>query len=143
VSAAVNWDALAWRIEEAKGALLGEGRRYADDGFGADVLRRAFGADPGDGVQRLAPSTGLMARAEADDIIEAHTIVDRKAREAAEKEAAELRAELRRTRNEARAIAASLIRARVNEHSMPSRYRREGALQAADWLNPSKPAVTA
>lgn len=50
------------------------------------------------------------------------------------------RVENARAKSEVFHQAAEAIRRSVNDRTMPSRYRREGALTAADWIDPNNPA---
>lgn len=143
----IDWVALAKRISDAHVKMT----HHEETGlygweFEAEALRRAFGYSANDGAdgQRELPYEtvhfpGLITVGEHEHLRNAHTVLDRMSREAAEKRAAEDRAELRRVRLEAQQDVADAIRERCNERSVPSRYRREGVELAADWIDPRVP----
>lgn len=144
----VNWDALAQQLQRHMTDMVHHDtdRRYGDE-FYAEALRRTFGYSANDGSdgRRVLPydtvnrTTGLTTVAEADWTRDSHTVVDRLARESAETQIKEMRAEVRRVYRESAADLAALIRGRCNERSVPSRLRREGVLLAADWIDPAVP----
>lgn len=139
---AVNWAALAERLAEARTALVW-GDHHALYGADRDiwVLRRALDAQLSqDGTYEVIRTEGLTTSADADNLVLAHVAVDRAAAQRAIRERDEARAELRQIRRDARQEAANLIREQAaNEYLVPSRYRREGALLAADWLDGGAP----
>lgn len=146
MSDAINWDRLADRLLDIQRKMMHEENWQGPD-FHAEALRRAFrytAAGQPNEVQRLLPYdqirvSGLTTQAEADHIRDGHTIMDRLNRETAEKHVAEMRAEVARVYREAAADLAKLIRARCNERTVPSRYRREGVEWAADLIDPAVP----
>lgn len=138
----VDWTALGRRLAEAQIHYVHHAEdKPTGDAYYAAVMRRALG---GRKLERLHyetvdGSTGLVTKAEADWLRESHTIMDRLNLEAAERKITELRAEITRLRMDARADVAQLIRDRCNDRTVPSRYRREGALWAADLVDPDVP----
>lgn len=144
----VDLDGLARRMAEVMVDMLHKENFHGTDQVRyAEGLRRALAYHPaGDGsggralpYDSLGRGFGLTTQAEADHTRESHTIVDRLAREAAEKKVAEMRAEVARVYREARGDVADYLRSRCNERSVPSKYRREGVAWAADMLDPSVP----
>ena len=67
-------------------------------------------------------------------VVDANEHVDRANGERAEAQLKREREEYARKLADIRPVIAAAIRARVNDRSMPSKYRREGALIVADWL---------
>jgi hypothetical protein len=142
----INWGRLADRMREARHQLI-HLERYTGADYEAEILRRTFGFTPAgepDAVKRVLPYEqvsvpGLMTEAEAKHIRDAHTVVDRMNREAAEKQVAEMRAEVARVYREAAHDLAELIRRKCNDRTVPAKYRREGVLLAADWIDPAVP----
>lgn len=147
--AAIDWLALARRLQDIQAQMIHheDVQRYGDE-FYAEALRRTLGFSANDGTDRgrvlpyetLNPSTGLTTLAEADHLRDSHTIIDRHRAEAAKKEAQEAREETRRVLRDAARDLAKLIRDWTNNRTVPSVYRREGALMAADWIDPDSPA---
>lgn len=141
----VNWEAAARRLRQQRSLLYDEA--YPGD-VDEEALRRAFGyraADQAPDGERALPyehltgGLGLVTRAQADWVRDTHTIVDRMNREAAEQQVKEVRVELARVYREAGKDLAELIRARCNDRTVPSKYRREGAGWAADLIDPTVP----
>lgn len=141
MSAGIDWVKLARRLQEAQAQLVHHEdgfRRYGDE-FYAEALRRAFGyKEPHGHVKHetVSESTGLMTTAYANHLIESNTIMSRLNAESAQREAKAAREETRRVYREAGRDLARLIRDRCNERTVPSRFRREGVLTAADWIDP-------
>ena len=140
---AIDWLKLAERMQRIQADMIHHKQTDLHGSeFYAEALRRTLGFQPPhDHVQHetVASSTGLTTIAYADHLREGCTVIDRLDREAAEKQVAEMRAEVTRVYREARADAADHIRQRCNERSVPARYRREGVLLAADWIDPRVP----
>lgn len=142
----VDWDRIARRFSDALHEIYAEPGRVADPY--AEALRRALGyvpeGEPG-WTARALPyehlwnGAGLHTDAEVKHLLDGHTVLDRLAREAAEKKVEEMRAEVARVYREARKDVADYLRARCNERTVPSRYRREGVTWAADMIDPSVP----
>lgn len=126
--AAIDWIALAQRFQSIQAHLVHHDteKRYGDD-FYAEALRRTI----------LDPRSPFMTRAEADHLIETHTILSKLTAESAEQRRDELLAENRRVLREARADITHAFREAINDRTMPSKYRREGALQLLDWIDPT------
>lgn len=144
----IDFVALAKRMHEERVKMIHhEGTGLHGWEFDAEVLRRALGYSANDGTdgRRQVPyetvrrSTGLITDAEHRHLLDGHTIIDRLNREAAEKRAEEARAEARATIREAAQRIADHIRGRCNERAVPAKFRREGVLLAADWVDPRVP----
>lgn len=142
---AVEWDRLASRFSDTLRDVYAEGPRA--DAY-SEALRRTFGyvaaGDPGSSgralpYEHLNRGQGLTTDAEASWIRDAHTVADRLAREAAERQVKEMRAEVARVYQEAAKDLAAFLRDRCNERTVPSRFRREGVRWAADMIDPSVP----
>ena len=143
--APVDWLALARKLQSIQADMIHRDTesRYGDD-FYAEALRRTFGYRAQDGTDggRELPydsvnqMTGLTTVAAADYTRDGHTIIDRMNREAAEKQRDEARAETRAVMVDAAQRLSDYIREWCNERRVPSRYRREGALYAADVIDP-------
>lgn len=124
----IDWPMLGRRYREAESELAAvpqekRPRPYSNEWYG-EIIRRIF-------EQR---GTGFVTEAESLRVRDAHTSIDRLNRERAEEKVAELRDEVLRKDRDAAADVVRWIRANVNERTMPSKFRREGALQIADWL---------
>ncbi len=141
----INWDRLADRLLGIQRDMMHE--KYSGNDFHAEALRRAFhftpAGEPND-VRRVLPYdqirvSGLTTQAQADHTRDGHTVMDRLNREAAEKQVREMRAEMARVYLEARKDVAEAIRSRCNERTVPAKFRREGVLLAADWIDPAVP----
>lgn len=146
---AVDWTALARRLQDEQAKMIHhEDSQLRGNDFYAEALRRTFGysaRDGADGQRQLpyptiSPSTGLVTTAEADHLRESHTIIDRLNREAAEKRVTELHQENKRVLRDAARDLAKLIRGWTTDRTVPSKFRREGVLLAADWIDPDSPA---
>jgi hypothetical protein len=141
----IDWLKLAARLQDEQSKMVHhEGAQPYGNEFYAEALRRAFGYQRQDGTDgrdlpydTVSPSTGLTTVAEADHLRESHTIVDRLNSERANEEVKRMHAEVRRVYREARRDLAKELRTWCNERSVPSRFRREGVLLAADRLNPA------
>lgn len=142
----VDWDRIARRFSDALREIYDEPGRYVDPY--AEALRRALGyvpaGEPGISSRvlpydQLDSGFGLMTKAEAHHLLEGRTVIDRMNRERVEEQVKEMRAEVARVYREARKDVADYLRARCNERTVPSRYRREGVAWAADMIDPSVP----
>lgn len=114
----------------------------------AEALRRTFGYvaadEPGTSgralpYEHLSNGFGLTTQAQAKYETDTIAYFDRSNREKAEEQVKEVRAELSRVYREAGQDLADLLRAKCNERSVPSRYRREGVAWAADTIDPRVP----
>ena len=142
----VDWIGLAREYQKQIADLIhhdSAGRDLSGDEFYAEALRRALGhrpandpATPHVGRDTIGHRFGLTTTADAEFLRNAHTVMDRLSADAARKQADAARKEARRVLLEAAADCADLIRARCNDRSVPSRYRREGAAWAADLIDP-------
>lgn len=145
--APVDWTALADKLQRVQTDMIHRDNvQLHGTEFYAEALRRTFGYDPHDGTTNrelpyddVAPSTGLTTLAHADYLRGAHTVMDRMNREHAEKQRDEARAEARAVLRDAAQRLADRIREWCNDRRVPSRYRREGALYAADVIDPRVP----
>lgn len=81
-----------------------------------------------------------VPQAEMMRALEINHSVDRANGERAEATLKHFTEEYQRKLADARTEMAKAIRARCNEVTVPSRYRREGVLLAADWLDGGKGA---
>lgn len=148
---AVGWATLARRLQSEMSRLVHHdpaGQQLHGDEFYAEALRRAFGYRTNDGADggRTLPydtvdeGTGLTTLAYSDYLRESCTILDRLNAEAAKKEAKEAHDEARRVLRDSARDLAKLIRECTNERTVPAKFRREGVLLAADWIDPDSPA---
>lgn len=141
----INWMTLAERLHNMRMHMA----HHEDTGlsglaFEAEALRRTFRFSANDGsdgrrplpYETISAATGLMSIAEADHLRNMHTAVDRANRQEAEQDAVKARAETRRVLIDAARDLAGYLRQRCNDRTVPSRYRREGVLLAADWIDP-------
>lgn len=128
--AAIDWTALARRFQDTQADLVhhDDTQRYGDN-FYAEALRRTL----------TGPGSPFMTKAEVDHLVETHTALSRLNAESADKRRNEAIAENRRLLREARADIVAAFREALNDRVMPSRYRREGALQLLDWIDPATP----
>jgi len=143
--AGVDWHALADRLQTATADMVHHDtgpQRYGSD-FYAEALRRVFEAHPAHEpggrdlpYDRVSTQTGMITTAEHTWLLDSHTIHNRLALESADATIRELRAEIRRVYAEARQDIAAALREWCNERSVPSRFRREGVLLAAQRLDP-------
>jgi hypothetical protein len=144
----IDWAGLAQRFQETTTRMIHheDGSPRYGNNFYAEALRRTFGYQPAGAPPRelpypvVNPSTGLTTTAAADHIRDGHTVLDRLARADAERQRDEAREEAHRVLRDAARDLAKLIRGCTNERTVPSRYRREGVLLAADWIDPDSPA---
>jgi hypothetical protein len=137
----VNWDRIAERLQAEMAHLIHHEpqKRYGND-FYAEALRRALGFRPAEGNFRehLVRGEGLTTDSYARHLYDTSAL-DRMQRETAEQQTRDARAETRRVYREAGKDFADFLRARCNEVSVPSRYRREGVALAADLIDPTVP----
>jgi hypothetical protein len=147
MSTSVDWNRIEARFQEVMRRMIHE-ENWSGPDFYAEALRRTFeyrAADEQRDQERALPyehlwmGFGLMTEAEANYVRDGHTIVDRLAREAAEQQVKDIRAELSRVYREAGKDLAEMLRERCNDRTVPSRYRREGVAWAADLIDPSVP----
>jgi len=101
-----------------------ENSPLSGDEFAGESLRRVLDR----------PGSGFVTSEYLTRVLDANRHVDRANGEHAEALLKREREEYARKLADIRAVLARSIRARVNEVSIPSRYRREGALIVADWL---------
>jgi hypothetical protein len=127
------WAELGRRFQEVQDGLIhGEGEpvRSGDDFYG-EALRRLLTPD----------NSGWMTQADHDRLIQVHHVFNGSAAETARRQAREARARYAVSGRKMRAELADWLReAGSNERVVPSRYRRDGVLLAADWIDPATPA---
>ncbi|MGW3607812.1 hypothetical protein [Micromonospora sp. NPDC005161] len=126
-----DWLALGRRLQDIQNQMIhgGQTHRYGDDYYG-EALR-----------QLLTDSrSGWISTAEHQWLIDLHTGVDRRNLQAANRQAREARSRYAVAGRKLRAELAGWLREVTNERSVPARYRREGVLLAADWIDPATPA---
>jgi hypothetical protein len=134
----VDWDGIASRLQHHMNQMVHvEG--WSGPDFYAEALRRAFGYQQRDPYDYVQQGSGLTTQQYADYVREGHTIVDRTNLQTAERQIRELRGEVTRVYRDAGADIAQMLRDRCNERTVPSRYRREGVLWAADMIDPAVP----
>lgn len=145
MSKQVDWSELARRFQQAMMELvhLDPQPRYGDELY-AEALRRALGwQEQGPGGHppyETVRFPGLLTEGEHEHVVHSHTVVDRLNAERVTRENKEIRERYRVETTRIRAELAQALRASTNERTVPSRYRREGVLLAADWLDPQCPA---
>lgn len=137
----VDWNRIADRLQQVMADMVHRDTeaRYGTDYY-AEALRRTLGYEPGDGPRResLRRGDGLTTEAYAKNLYDTSGL-DRMHREQAEEQVKEMRAEVARVYRDAAKDLAAFLRARCNERSVPSRYRREGVTWAADMIDPAVP----
>lgn len=122
---AADWTDLGHRLGKIMAAMLhDEHSDLCGSEFTGEALRRMW-----DQI-----SHGYITREEAGRLVDANRSVDRANGERAETQLAVERAKFAATMTEGARCYAQAIRARAA--SVPSHYRREGALLAADWIAP-------
>ncbi|WP_428962979.1 hypothetical protein [Micromonospora fluostatini] len=127
-----DWAALGRRLQDIRAHLIYEGglHRY-DDGHHAEALRRLL----------TSPNSGWISLAEHERLLDLRTGADRRNLHEANRRAREARARYVATSRAVRAELARWLRRVTNDRTVPSRYRREGVLLAADWLDPTTPTA--
>lgn len=119
-----DWSVIARRHRDIVGQQIRLGHHNAPD-FDEVVLRRLVRESPELGVQADWDHQLAGMRAfNPGRIAELEAMLD------------DARAEARQSLASAARRIAAMIRDRVNDRSVPSRYRREGALWVADMLDP-------
>jgi hypothetical protein len=133
----VDWAAIGRRISDAQVHFThhAEEQLYGDDYYVA-VAKRALGQTEHHGREGVSGNLGLISVADHEWTVGTHQVVDRMAKERAEAQVAELRAEVRRIRRDAWRDAVRYLREWCNERRIPARLRREGFLLAADVIDP-------
>lgn len=136
----VDWDRISTRLQDVMRRMVPD-EQWTGGDFYAEALRRTFGYQPDNGQGRdyLHNDLGLQAEAYSQYLHEGHAVIERLNREKAEQQVKELRAEMRRVRQEAGKDLADMIRERCNERTVPSKYRRDGVAWAADLIDPTVP----
>ncbi|MGS2618062.1 hypothetical protein ACVCAH_26585 [Micromonospora sp. LZ34] len=126
-----DWVALGRRLQDIQNQMIhgGETHRYGDDYY-AEALRRLL----------TDSRSGWISIAEHQWLIDLHTHVDRRNLREANRRAREARARYATAGAKIRAEVAGWLREVTNDRTVPARYRREGVLLAADWIDPATPA---
>lgn len=119
---AIDWKVLSVRLNQIRGRLYDE---------------RGSGEHQPDALRELLspPHCGFVPRGEALSLIEAGIAVARENRAKADGEVTRLRTELGRSRTYGRGQAAAAVREWAGRSPTLGKYRREGALLAADYLD--------
>ncbi|SCL17748.1 hypothetical protein [Micromonospora inyonensis] len=128
-----NWPDLGRRFQGIQARLIHGDREpvLSGDDFYGEALRRLL----------TRSDSGWMTRADHDRLIRAHHVFNGSATEEARRQAREARARYAVSGRAMRAeLAAWLREVASNERIVPSRYRRDGVLLAADWIDPATPA---
>lgn len=148
---AVDWARFSTRLNEViRDMVHGTAeQQYTGTDFYAEAVRRTLGFVPAGEAGfngRALPYDdlkayhfGLTTIAQREHYIRGAVALSEAQRETAEKQVAEMRAEVARVYREARQDIADYLRARCNERTVPSRYRREGVKWAADMVDPAVP----
>ncbi|MEU5726852.1 hypothetical protein ABZ783_34250 [Micromonospora sp. NPDC047738] len=126
-----DWVALGRRLQNIQNTLVhhDETPRYGDDYY-AEALRRLLSDS----------RSGWISTAEHQWLLDLHTHVDRRNAQEANRRAREARARYATASRKIRAELAGWLRRVTNERTVAGRYRREGVLLAADWLDPATSA---
>ncbi|WJK33153.1 hypothetical protein [Solwaraspora sp. WMMA2065] len=124
-----NWPALGRRLQQIQARMIhGDGEPVlSGDDFYGEALRRLL----------TRTDSGWMTRADHDRFIRAHHVFNGSAAAAARRQAREARARYAAAARTIRAELAAWLREAANERTVPSRYRRDGVLLAADWIDPA------
>lgn len=125
---AVDWLALGRKLGEIESGMIhGDNSDLHGDEFRAEALRRLLENRP-----------GWITLEEHYRVLDLNRRQDRANGEAAKATLARLSAEYERKMRDSAREYAEAIRYRATESEVPSRYRREGVLLAAEWLDPRK-----
>ncbi len=126
-----DWVVLGRLLQDIQNQLVhgDQTRRYGDDYY-AEALRRLL----------TDSRSGWMPIAEHYRLVDLHTYVDRRNLQEANRRAREARARYATASAKIRAGMAGWLGHLTNDRTVPSRYRREGVLLAADWIDPATPA---
>jgi hypothetical protein len=134
----VDWDGIGRRMaDEMRKMVHEEGFYGSDETRYAQALRRALGDQPDSDI--LRSHFGLTTEAYARRDLKGAVALAEMHREQAEQQVKEMRAEVARVYREAAGDLAAFLRARCNERTVPSKYRRDGVAWAADMIDPSVP----
>ncbi|MEU5554286.1 hypothetical protein ABZ738_31395 [Micromonospora sp. NPDC047793] len=127
-----NWPEFGRRLQQIQAKLVhgdGEPLLSGDDFYG-EALRRL-----------LTSGSGWMSRAEHEWHLRGLHVFNGSAAQTARRQAREARGRYAISARAIRAeLAAWLREAGANERIVPSRYRRDGVLLAADWIDPATAA---
>lgn len=127
-TAALDWTALACKLGRLQLAMRDEGCELQAEAFLGESLRRLL----------EGTGSGFVTWDEHMHVLDVNRYVDRANGEQAQRQLRHERQEYERKLAGARGVLATAIRARCNERTVPSRYRREGVLLAAEWLDGRK-----
>lgn len=138
-TSAVDWNRIADRLQESMRVMVHE-ENWSGPDFYAEALRRAFDYQSTDehGRDHVRHGNGLITASYAKHVYD-NGALERMQLESANEQVKEARAEVARVYRESAKDLAAFLRARCNERSVPSRYRREGVIWAADMIDPSVP----
>ena len=120
-----DWTALAHKLGRLQLAMRDEGCELQAEAFLGESLRRLL----------EAPGSGFVTWDEHLHALDVNRKVDRANGERAQELLRHEREEYAATMTGSARAYAAAIRARCNEVTVPSRYRREGVLLAAGWLD--------
>jgi hypothetical protein len=137
-TATVDWDRIADRLQQVMADMIHKENYHGGAGFYAEALRRTLGHDVAFGRDIIRRGEGLTTEADAKHTYD-NGALERMQREQAEEKVKEARAETRRAYAEAGQDFADFLRAKCNERSVPSKYRRDGVAWAADQIDPRVP----
>jgi len=127
----IDWVRVARRLADIRARMIHhDDNQLGGDDFDAEALQRLFAS-----IGEL----GLLTQADHDRVVANREGILRLNLDAANRDLREARAETRRVLDEVAANLAGQIRERCNNRSVPARYRREGVLLAADWIDPAVP----
>lgn len=122
----IDWAKAGEQFSRIQSDLMhGEGSELRGAEFYGEVLRRLFA--------RIGPN--WVTYEDHMRTLELNRRQDRANGERAEATLKHFTEEYQRKLADARAVMADAIRTRCNEVTVPSRYRREGVLLAAEWLD--------
>ncbi|WP_262285452.1 hypothetical protein [Micromonospora sp. MA102] len=126
-----DWVTLGRRLQAIQNSMIhcGEPHRYGDYYY-AEALRRLL----------TDSRSGWIPTAEHLWLLDLHAQVNRRNLQEANRRAREARTRYATASAKIRAEVAGWLRRVANERTVPARYRREGVLLAADWLDPATPA---
>jgi N-formylglutamate amidohydrolase len=130
MTAPPDYAALASRFSRIQADMIH--KEHSDlrgDVFYAEALRRLLDT----------PGSGFIAADYHEHVLDMNRGVDRASGEQAQRTLAELTSQYQRTMAQAAQKCADVIRSRAR--NIDSKYRREGALLAAEWLEAQTPPV--
>jgi hypothetical protein len=120
-----DWTELAYKLGRLQLAMRADGCELQAEEFLGESLRRLL----------EAPGSGFVTSEYCDHVLDMNRKVDRANGERAQETLKRESAEYARKMAASARVYAEAIRIRA-QREIPSRYRREGALIAAGWLDP-------